>query len=82
MGTLLLQSGNLLVNWYADGILVNLPGGVVNMAADVSILDANNGPGFNNQGTIVKSVGTGMSLIDGPFSNSGGSVGVEAERSR
>jgi hypothetical protein len=77
-GTIHLQSGNLLLNWAgAWGSLVNLPGGVVDFAADTSIQPFGTGPGFNNQGTVLKSGGTNTSTISTAFNNSGGSVSVE-----
>ena len=72
-GTIYLQSGNLQI--YASGYygsLTNLPGAVVDLAADVSIVPYGTGPGFINEGTVVKSGGTGTSAISvSPFYNSG-----------
>ena len=70
-GTIILQSGNLALNWTAWGTLINLPGGVVHIAADNSILDYGGGPGLNNQGTLLKSGGASTSTISAAFSNSG-----------
>jgi len=49
----------------------NLPGGLVDIQADVSIDGSCGGPGLNNQGTVRKSGGTGTSFINASFSNSG-----------
>ena len=68
-GTIYLQSGNFQIDWGNWGSLTNLPGGVVDFASDVSI-QYSGGPGFVNQGTLVKSGGTGTSTINS-FSNSG-----------
>ncbi len=62
-GTLYLQSGNLQLHDGYWGILTNAPGGVVDLAADVSILQYGSGPGFINEGTLVKSGGNGTSTI-------------------
>jgi len=75
-GTILLQSGNLNINWCQWGTLINLPGGVVDLQGDVSINACNNGSWFYNQGMVMKSGGLGTSTISAPFSNFGGSVGV------
>ena len=71
-GTIYLQSGNLQFHdgYYAS--LTNLPGAVVEMAADVSMTPYGTGPGFINEGTLVKSGGTGTSTMSvSPFYNSG-----------
>ena len=72
-GTLLLQGGNLQIYWCGAnyGGLFNLPGGLINMAADVSILQDCGGPGFVNQGILRKSGGTGTNQIYNPFVTTG-----------
>ena len=71
-GTVQLVSGDLQINYGYYGSMVNLPGGVVEITADVSIVQYGGGPGFSNQGLIVKSGGTGTSTIaNNPFNNSG-----------
>jgi hypothetical protein len=75
-GTIALVSGNLqLIGAACDGgigRLVNLPGGLVDFQADVSI-DSNcgNNEPFVNQGVLRKSGGTGISTINPVFNNSG-----------
>jgi hypothetical protein len=70
-GTILLQSGNLQLNWDDYGELINLPGGLVELASDVSIDDLDGSPGLFNYGTVRKSHGTGVSSIDPAFNNTG-----------
>jgi hypothetical protein len=70
-GTVLLQSGNLDLNWNQWGEFINLPGALVNIASDVSIDDESGGPGFFNQGTVRKSGGTGVTGLNAAFNNSG-----------
>ena len=73
-GTINLQSGNLLIdynNWAGD--LINLPGGLVDIQADVSIDDSADidDLGFVNEGTARKSGGTGVTAINSVFNNTG-----------
>jgi hypothetical protein len=73
-GTVRLASGNLQLYGYcgSPSALVNLPGGLVDMTADISI--DNYGWGNSllvNQGAWRKSGGTGASYIYVTFSNSG-----------
>ena len=72
-GTIQLQGGNLQINYCGsdNGTMNNLPGGLVDIQADVSIDGSCGGPGLNNQGTVRKSGGTGTSFINASFSNSG-----------
>ena len=70
-GTVDLQSGNLLLFWNAWGSVNNFPGALLNIEADVSIDDSDNGPGLVNHGTVLKSGGTGVSSINGAFVNTG-----------
>src|SRR5208337_2652606 len=57
-GTVQLVSGNLdLFNCSGQGLLMNLPGGLVQIMADVSIVNGCSGE-FVNQGLLVKSGGT------------------------
>ena len=70
-GTILLQSGNLQLNWVNYGLLVNLPGGLVNFASDGSIDDLGGSPGLFNFGTVRKSGGTNVSYINTTFINTG-----------
>ena len=79
-GTIYLQSGNLQLHDSGYfGLLVNLPGGVVDLAADVSVGQYGyNGMGFNNEGLLLKSGGTNTSTISiNPFNTSGGSISVD-----
>jgi hypothetical protein len=82
-GTIELESGNLQINWGAWGEIINLPGALVNVMADVSIDALNGGPGFINQGILRKSAGTGTTAINSVFNNTGtldvqtGTVGLE-----
>ena len=70
-GTLQLVSGTLvLYSCGAVGELINLPGGLVELTADVSIA-ADCGGEFVNLGTLVKSGGTGTSTVEPAFINSG-----------
>jgi len=72
-GTVQLVSGTLQLydyNGNGTGWLVNEPSGVVEFTADVPI-GASWYPEFVNQGRLVKSGGTGTSLIQPYFSNSG-----------
>ncbi len=78
VGTLYLQSGNLLLHDGYWGILTNAPGGVVDLAGNVSITQYGSGPGFINEGTILGSGGTNTSTISSGFNNSGGSISVES----
>ena len=80
-GTIDLQSGNLQLHDSGYfGLLVNLPGGVVDLAADVSVGQYGyNGMGFNNEGLLLKSGGTNTSTISiNPFNTSGGSISVDS----
>jgi hypothetical protein len=73
-GIVRIQSGNLQINYCGGsqfGIFVNLPGALVDLAADVSIGDDGCGPGIVNEGTVRKSGGTGASDISGVFLNAG-----------
>ncbi len=73
-GTVQLASGNIQLNAYyggSNGTLINLPTGIVEMTADVSILTAYAGAALVNQGTVVKSGGTNTSSIQPAFTNSG-----------
>jgi hypothetical protein len=74
-GTVQLVSGNLqLVGGGCDngiGQLVNLPGGLVDFQADISIDNACGSQTFYNAGFVRKSGGTGTSLINSLFNNSG-----------
>ena len=79
-GTILLESGNVDIIWCGGGNyggIVNLPGGLVEMAADVSIIGDGCALGFNNQGMVRKSGGTNTSAISQPFANQGGSIEVD-----
>jgi hypothetical protein len=76
-GTLRLVSGNLQVNtsggFPSNGQLMNSPGALIDIRADVSI-DSYNGGGTSliiNQGTIRKSSGTGTSIINPNLNNLG-----------
>ena len=70
-GTLQLVSGDLIFyTSSATAELINLPGAVVDMTADVSI-GIGGSADFVNQGTLVKSGGTGTSTIQPAFINSG-----------
>jgi M6 family metalloprotease-like protein len=74
-GTIRLASGDLQLFGPAfgggySGELVNLPGGVVDFQADVSI-DDYSGEQFINAGVVRKSGGTGVSQIHPSFSNTG-----------
>jgi hypothetical protein len=74
-GIVRLVSGNLQSFPSAagvGGVLVNLPGGLIDVQANVSI-DWNGfgSPQIINQGTFRKSGGTGTTAINLPFSNSG-----------
>jgi hypothetical protein len=77
-GTVYLQSGNLQLHDGYYGILTNSPGGVVDLAGDVSIIQYGNGPGFINEGTLLESGGNNTNTISSAFSNNGGSVSVES----
>jgi len=78
-GTIVLQGGNLVLDWAGGwGALVNLPGGVVDFAGDASIVPYGGGPGLNNQGTVLKSGGTNTNTISTTFNNNGGSISVES----
>ncbi len=70
-GTIDLESGNLLLNGNDFGSLNNLPGGLLNLQADVSIDDSGGGPGVINQGRVLKTGGTGTSSINSAFNNIG-----------
>jgi hypothetical protein len=71
-GTIFLKSGNLLIDWATYyGNVINLPGGLVDLQADVSITNAGNSLGFVNRGTLRKSGGNGTSAINPTFNNSG-----------
>ena len=70
-GMMQLASGDLnLYNCAGFGELINLPGGLVELTADVSIGIGCFGE-FVNQGTLVKSGGAGASTILPAFINSG-----------
>ena len=74
-GTVQLVSGDLQINYGYDGSFVNLPGGVVELTADnIFIVQYGGGPGFVNQGTLVKSGGTGTSTISANSFNNSGTV--------
>jgi CARDB/Immunoglobulin I-set domain len=73
-GTVRLVSGNL--NLYAcccgnQGLLVNLPGGLVDIQADVAIDSPCGGSSILNQGTFLKSGGTNATIISAAFNNTG-----------
>lgn len=71
-GTMIIEnSGNLLGN---DGAqLINRAGATVNLRNDATIAygGSGNGPWFTNEGTLLKSAGTGTSTIAVPFYNTG-----------
>ncbi len=72
-GTIRLVSGNLDIIGAAAGYsgeLINLPGGLVDIQADVSI-DDYSGELFVNQGVVRKSGGSGVSVIKPVFDNTG-----------
>ncbi len=73
-GTVRVQSGNLQINNCGGGQygqFINLPGALVDLAADVAIGDDGCGSGFVNAGTLRKSSGSGTSPINGVFLNTG-----------
>jgi hypothetical protein len=73
-GTVRLVSGNLQIDHYntGQGELINLPGALVDMKADVSIDLVSTWPAsFINYGTVRKSGGTGTSSIYPIFNNFG-----------
>jgi hypothetical protein len=73
-GTILLQSGNLDIVSCGGGnygTLINLPGGLVNFQADVSILGDACGAELVNAGIVRKSGGTGISAINSTVQNTG-----------
>ncbi|MGA2751494.1 MAG: hypothetical protein ABSG59_22235, partial [Verrucomicrobiota bacterium] len=72
-GTMRLVSGDLVLNQGGStpGVLVNLPGAILDLAADGSIVPSYSPYGLLNQGTLVKSGGTGTSTISVPFVNTG-----------
>jgi hypothetical protein len=78
-GTIKLESGNLLINYCGSGFgqLVNTPGGLVDIEADVMIDSPCSGQ-LINQGIVRKSGGTGMSDIGAFFVNTSGILDVEA----
>jgi hypothetical protein len=67
-GTVQLQSGNLFLD---GGELVNLPGALVDLQGDVSIPWATGYEVIVNGGTVRKSGGTGVSIIQPIFNNTG-----------
>jgi hypothetical protein len=76
-GTIQLQSGTLdLWSCGGGGELINLPGGVMDIMADVSIANGCSGQ-LVNLGTLVKSGGTGTSGIQ-PYFNNSGTVAVNS----
>jgi hypothetical protein len=72
-GTINLESGNLNIDWCgADyGVLINAPGALVNIQADLAIDNSCGGAGLVNEGTVRKSGGTNSTLINTPFNNTG-----------
>jgi hypothetical protein len=89
-GTLRLVSGNLLLQGSCnggDGQLVNLPGGLVDFQADVTLHSLCGNETFANAGTVRKSGGTGTSIIGAIFNNTGtldlhsGTLGINASYS-
>ncbi len=74
-GTLRITGGNLQIQYCGSsgwGNLINLPGALVDMAADSSIFNSCGGPGFVNGGTVRKSGGTGTNVITvSPFTSFG-----------
>ncbi|HXR07101.1 MAG TPA: hypothetical protein VN765_07210 [Candidatus Acidoferrum sp.] len=69
-GTIELKSGNLELFANSQGQLINLPGAVVNLQADVNI-DQSWGGLLVNEGTLEKTGGTGTSIIYAAFNNTG-----------
>jgi fibronectin-binding autotransporter adhesin len=70
-GAVQLISGNLQILYNNGGQLINLPGALVDLRADVAI-DSNGGSAaLVNQGTVRKSGGTGTSTISPIFNNFG-----------
>src|ERR1039458_10228457 len=74
-GTLRIQGGNLSISFCVGscfGRLNNLPGALLDLAADGSISTPCGGPGLISSGTIRKSGGTGTNFIlAAPFSSTG-----------
>jgi hypothetical protein len=74
-GTLRMQGGDLSISFCGAsgyGGLNNLPGALLDMAADGSISTPCGGPGFINGGTLRKSGGTGTNaIIAVPFISTG-----------
>src|SRR5664280_2071004 len=74
-GTLRLQGGDLTISYCGAngwGGLNNLPGALLDLAADGSISTPCGGPGFINGGTLRKSAGTGTNFIlAAPFVSTG-----------
>ncbi len=73
-GTFKLVSGNFLINFCgsANGGLVNLPGGLIDIENDVQIESPCDGQ-LINEGTVRKSGGTGTTAI-GTFFNNGAGI--------
>ena len=74
-GTLRIQGGNLSISYCGGGgygALNNLPGALLDLAADGSISTPCGGSGFINGGTLRKSGGTGTNAITAsPFTTTG-----------
>jgi hypothetical protein len=73
-GIIRIVSGNLDIQYCGGGNygqLINLPGGLVDMQADVSISGDSCSPGLSNAGTVRKSGGTGVTAINAMLQNTG-----------
>jgi hypothetical protein len=68
-GTIQILSGNWRVR---SGQIYNLAGALIDFQSDSDVANYNSGTeSLNNQGTIRKSGGTGLSTVDVPFNNQG-----------
>ena len=72
-GSFVLTNGSLY--FYTGGLLLNLPGALVDWQTDGEI-DYDGGPGIINEGTFQKSGGTNTSIVYPPFVTSGTVNGV------
>ena len=70
-GVVKLQSGNLQLQGNLQGLLINLPGALVDLTTDLNVYDYNNHGAVINWGTFRKSGGFGVSSVRATLYNHG-----------